>query len=63
MTDERKQILQNHKKIPEGKKRLFTVIVQKINKAPLQGSAADNKQIIPVFMEHIVWQAERSRRL
>lgn len=65
MTDERKQILQNHEKTPEGGggERLFTVIVQKINKAPLQGSAADNKQIISVSMEHIVQQAERSPRL
>lgn len=66
MTDERKPILQHHKKKPElggRKKGLFTVIVQKINKAPLQGSAADNKQIISVSMEHIVWQAECSLRL
>lgn len=36
MTDERKQILQNHKrhKREKKKKRLFPVIVQKINKAP-----------------------------
>lgn len=65
MTDERQQILQNHKKIPEGGKKedFFSVIVQKINKAPLRGGAADNKQIISVFTEHIVWQAEHSQRL
>lgn len=51
------------KRYQRGKKRLFTVIVQKINKAPLRGGAADNKQIISVFMEHIVWQAECSQRL
>lgn len=64
MTDERKQILWNHKKIPKEKRRkkekkrqLFAVIVEQINKAALQGCTGDNKQMISVFMEHIVWQA------